>query len=758
MSGGPPNFNPGAFEFRPGQGQAFVPRGAQQQQPQQGQGQDPYAMYGQQQQYGGGYPQQGYGGYNQQQQGYGGYAPQQGYYQQYPSQPQQPQQPQQRAFVPGQRSTFVPPQQSRPVQGFQPPTINANATSGGSAPSLSIGGGAAKPAPSLSIGGGAPKAAPSLSIGGGGAPKAAPSLSIGGAPKAAPSLSIGGGKAAAKEEKKVEEKRPEPKVEETKPEFKEEIKEEKKIEEAPKPAPAPASVPSTKLETAPSPAPTAVAPDTDAQVKVVKSSGTATPTNFSKVSAKSDADAVYKEQAAAGAEIMRDLYGDDAVDQNIKTHLNIMFAGHVDAGKSTMGGQLLFLTGAVDKRTMEKYEQEAKAAGKDTWYLSWALDSGKEERAQGKTVEVGRAYFETEKRRYTILDAPGHKTFVPSMITGAAQADVAMLVLSGRKGEFETGFEREGQTREHAMLIKNNGINKLVLVVNKMDDPTVNWDKGRFDEIQAKITPFLKALGFNPKTDLTFIPVSAQMGHNMKDPLDKKIASWYEGPTLLEFLDNFEVLDRDINAPFMFPVAERYNELGTCVMGKVESGRVKKGDKLVIMPNKSQVEVAAIFTEQADEMEQAFCGDNIRMRLRGVSDEEVQPGMVITSTVAPVKVATRFRADFSVIDAKNIITNGYQAVLHAHTVSEEVTLVSLLNYYDKKTKRKSKKPPQFAKQGMLVSCLFETAAPICIERFQDYKMLGRFTLRDEGKTVGIGKITKLIPKEDMPDVSGLKVE
>jgi peptide chain release factor subunit 3 len=199
------------------------------------------------------------------------------------------------------------------------------------------------------------------------------------------------------------------------------------------------------------------------------------------VSAKNDAEAIYKEQAAAGGEAMRDLYGDDgAKDPNIKSHLNIIFTGHVDAGKSTMGGQLLYLTGAVDKRTMQKYEQEAKAAGRDTWYLSYALDSGKEERAQGKTVEVGRAYFETEKRRYTILDAPGHKTFVPSMITGAAQADVAMLVLSARKGEFETGFDRDGQTREHAVLIKNNGISKLVVLINKMDDPTVEWAQERY--------------------------------------------------------------------------------------------------------------------------------------------------------------------------------------------------------------------------------------------------------------------------------------
>ena len=193
-----------------------------------------------------------------------------------------------------------------------------------------------------------------------------------------------------------------------------------------------------------------------------------------------------------------------------------------------MGGNILFLTGMVDKRTMEKYEKEAIDAGVESWYLSWALDSTPQERSKGKTVEVGRGYFETDSRRYTILDAPGHKTYVPHMISGAAQADVAVLVISARKGEFETGFEKGGQTREHIMLVKTAGVSKIVVAINKMDESTVMWDKARYDEIINKITPFIKAAGYNPKTDVTFIPVSAQTGINLKDRLDKKVVPWYE--------------------------------------------------------------------------------------------------------------------------------------------------------------------------------------------------------------------------------------
>jgi peptide chain release factor subunit 3 len=176
---------------------------------------------------------------------------------------------------------------------------------------------------------------------------------------------------------------------------------------------------------------------------------------------------------------------------------------------------------------MEKYEREAKEAGRETWYLSWALDSTPQERAKGKTVEVGRAYFETDKRRYTILDAPGHKTYVPHMISGAAQADVAILVISARKGEFETGFERGGQTREHIMLVKTAGVSKVIVAINKMDDPTVEWDEARYKEIKDKMGPFIRAAGFNIKTDVIFIPVSAYTGYNLKDPVPKSTCPWY---------------------------------------------------------------------------------------------------------------------------------------------------------------------------------------------------------------------------------------
>ncbi|PPQ63860.1 hypothetical protein CVT24_009486 [Panaeolus cyanescens] len=528
--------------------------------------------------------------------------------------------------------------------------------------------------------------------------------------------------------------------------------------EAPRPAPT-ISIGGSAAPPPPPPAPEPVADvappaaaPAPAASKAAKPAAAAASTGpsktFSMEKSKTDTTAIAQEvKNLADQATLEDLFG------NQKEHLNIVFIGHVDAGKSTMGGNLLYLSGMVDKRTMEKYEKEAKEAGRESWYLSWALDSTPQERSKGKTVEVGRAYFETESRRYTILDAPGHKTFVPSMISGAAQADVAILVISARKGEFETGFEKGGQTREHIMLVKTVGVSKVVVVINKMDDSTVQWEKARYDEIKDKLVPFIRGAGFNPKTDVTFLPVSAYTGVNLKERIPKSVCSWWDGPSFLEYLDHMPMVDRKINSPLMMPISEKYKDMGTIVVGKIESGHLRKGDSLVLMPNRTSVEVAAIFNELEEEVDRALCGDNVRIRIRGVDDEDISPGFVLTSPKKPIHSVKQFEAQLAILEHKSIICAGYSAVMHIHTLAEEVTLTSLLHYFDKATGRKSKKPPQFAKKGQKIVALIETTAPVCVEKFSDYPQLGRFTLRDEGRTVAIGKITKLIESNTIEEVA-----
>ena len=466
-----------------------------------------------------------------------------------------------------------------------------------------------------------------------------------------------------------------------------------------------------------------------------KSSGRNSPTSSGRSSPvgpgdrrpQRDVDAVTKEQAAdVDEETLKEIYG--------KEHVNIIFIGHVDAGKSTLGGSILWTTGMVDERTMEKYKKEAKDLGRESWYLSWVMDLTKEERTKGKTVEVGRGFFETEKRRYSILDAPGHKTYVPNMIGGASQADVGILVISARKGEYETGFERGGQTREHAMLAKTQGVNKLIVAINKMDDPTVEWSEARFQECSTKLSQFLKGTGYNLKTDVFFMPVAAQQSMNIKDRIPKSVAPWWEGPSLLEYLDNMQALERKLNAPFMLPVNAKYRDLGTMIDGKIEAGVVKKGMSLVMMPRKQAVETSAVYGEQEEEIQFGQCGDQVRMRLKGIEEEEILPGFVLCSPKRLVHCVTEFEAQIRILELKNILTSGFNCVLHVHSAIEEVTFASLLHRLQKGTNRKSKIPPTHAKRGDSIIARMQVtggAGSVCVERFEDYPQMGRFTLRDQ---------------------------
>ena len=266
-------------------------------------------------------------------------------------------------------------------------------------------------------------------------------------------------------------------------------------------------------------------------------------------------------------------------------NVNLVFIGHVDAGKSTICGHILYLLGNLDKRTLEKYEREAKAIGRESWKFAWALDTTDEERAKGKTQECGRGSFSTKARRYTILDAPGHKNFVPHMIGGACQAEIAVLVISAKTGEFEAGFDKGGQSREHAILAKTMGVRHLVVAVNKLDE--VAWDQRRYDDIVARLTPFLKQVGFSPATELAFVPIDGLHGANLLDRVTPAVCPWYAGPSLLEAVDAVALPRRSVGLPLRVPVSDRFREADCFILGKVESGRLRVGDDVVVMPGQA---------------------------------------------------------------------------------------------------------------------------------------------------------------------------
>jgi len=446
---------------------------------------------------------------------------------------------------------------------------------------------------------------------------------------------------------------------------------------------------------------------------------------------------------------------DSVQELDSREHVNVVFIGHVDAGKSTIGGQILYLTGGVDERTIQKYEREAKEKNRESWYMAYIMDTNEEERAKGKTVEVGRALFETEVKRYTILDAPGHKNYVPNMIGGAALADIGVLVISARKAEFEAGFERGGQTREHAQLAKTLGVTKIIVAVNKMDEPSIvgpngEWSQERYKEIQDKLTPFLKNCGYNPKKDVVYVPISGLYGDNIKNGVDvQKTAPWYKdasgkpGPTLFELLDATEIPERDALAPFRMAVIDKFKDLGTVVMGKSEAGCVRKGDTLLVMPNKVKVQVQAIFADET-EVAAARGGENLRLRLTGVDEEDIQPGFVVCDPRVAVPVVSYFQAQLQIMELlehKSIFTAGYKCILHVHAAVEECECIQLDARLDMKTKQKV--TAKHVKSGSVVICKLAVEKPICVELFKDVPQLGRFTLRDEGRTIAIGKIIKL---------------
>ena len=427
-----------------------------------------------------------------------------------------------------------------------------------------------------------------------------------------------------------------------------------------------------------------------------------------------------------------------------KPHLNLIIIGHVDHGKSTTTGHLLYLAGVVDERKIKEFEEQAKAMGKETFKFAWVLDNLKEERERGVTIDLRFLKFDTPKYFFTVIDAPGHRDFVKNMVTGASQADAAVLFVSARRGEFEAGIGPGGQTREHAFLAFTLGVHQLIVAVNKMDDISVNWSEERYNEIKNEISRMLKMVGFKVEK-IPFVPVSGWTGDNLMKKSDKM--PWYKGPPLFEAFDVFEVPAKTLNKPLRVPLQDVYTitGIGTVPVGRVETGVLKEGQQVIFMPSNVKGEVKTIETHHV-RVPKAEPGDNIGFNVRGVSKNDIKRGDVMGSAENPPTIAKEFIGQIIIIYHPTAVAAGYTPVLHYHTGQVACKFIELIRKLDPRTGQVVEEKPAFLKTGDGAVVRMEPLHPIAVEAYTDFPELGRFAVRDMGTTVAAGVIKEITKK------------
>lgn len=420
-----------------------------------------------------------------------------------------------------------------------------------------------------------------------------------------------------------------------------------------------------------------------------------------------------------------------------KPHVNIVFIGHVDHGKSTTIGRLLFDTANIPEQIIKKFEEMGEK-GK-SFKFAWVMDRLKEERERGITIDVAHTKFETPHRYITIIDAPGHRDFVKNMITGASQADAAVLVVAATDGVMP-------QTKEHAFLARTLGINHIIVAINKMD--MVNYDEKKFKDVAAQVTKLLQMLGYK---NFPVIPMSAWNGDNVVKKSDKM--PWYNGPTLIEALDQIPEPEKPVDKPLRIPIQDVYSikGVGTVPVGRVETGRLRVGDVVIFEPASTifhkpiQGEVKSIEMHH-EPLEEALPGDNIGFNVRGVGKNDIKRGDVAGHTTNPptvVRPKDTFKAQIIVLNHPTAITVGYTPVLHAHTTQVAVRFEQLLAKLDPRTGNIIEENPQFIKTGDSAIVLLRPTKPMVIEPVKELPQLGRFAIRDMGQTVAAGMVISI---------------
>mmetsp|Transcript_27234 Transcript_27234/g.37886 ORF Transcript_27234/g.37886 Transcript_27234/m.37886 type:complete len:450 (+) Transcript_27234:163-1512(+) len=429
-----------------------------------------------------------------------------------------------------------------------------------------------------------------------------------------------------------------------------------------------------------------------------------------------------------------------------KTHVNLVVIGHVDAGKSTTTGHLIYKCGGIDKRAIEKFEKEAQEMGKGSFKYAWVLDKLKAERERGITIDIALWKFETNKYYFTIIDAPGHRDFIKNMITGTSQADVAILVIASGTGEFEAGIAKNGQTREHALLAFTLGVKQMICCVNKMDDKSVNYSESRYKEIKNEVSGFLKKTGYNPDK-IPFIPISGWNGDNM---LEKSTnMDWWKGPTLLEALDAIIPPKRPIDKPLRVPLQDVYKigGIGTVPVGRVETGVLKPGMIVTFAPPMITTEVKSVEMHH-ESLKQAVPGDNVGFNVKNVSVKDVRRGNVAgDSKNDPPSAVDDFTAQVIVLNHPGEIRAGYTPVLDCHTAHIACKFAELKQKIDRRSGKAVEAEPKAVKTGDAAMVRLVPTKPLCVENFKDYAPLGRFAVRDMRQTVAVGVIKGVTKKE-----------
>ena len=418
-----------------------------------------------------------------------------------------------------------------------------------------------------------------------------------------------------------------------------------------------------------------------------------------------------------------------------KPHMNLIFIGHIDHGKSTTVGRLLYDTKAVSEQDMKKLKDEVAKYNRPTFEFAFVMDQLKEERERGITIDIMHRDFQTPKYYFTIIDAPGHRDFVKNMITGASQADAAVLVVSTPDGV-------QSQTREHAYLARVLGIRQLIVGFNKID--AAGYDRAKFDDAKNKVSELLKTVGYDV-TKVLFVPYSALEGVNISSKSDK--LSWYTGPTLLEALDTLQLPEKPVNKPLRLPVQDAYSisGFGTVPVGRVETGIMKVGDSIIIMPAGVKTEVKSIEMHH-QQLQKAEPGDNVGFNIKGVDKKDVKKGDVVGPSDNPPTVASEFTAQIVVINHPTAIAPGYTPVFHIHTAQMAATITEIMEKKDPKTGLTIQKNPEFIKNGDVAIVKVKPTKAVCIEKFSDFPPLGRFAIRDMGQTVAAGVVLDVVKK------------